>query len=112
MIHNEPDPTTTSFDVSTRASQTENAANPNRRPSTSSAISRSAIRWRFAASGGYERLAGFTDAVSVALLGSGAQPSLADPGNPLTSPPVFTEHRGIDWSEHVVCARGAALETH
>jgi iron complex outermembrane recepter protein len=107
MIHNEPDPTSTSFDVSTRASKTENAANPNEGvdfignlPITDTMALR--------ASGGYERLAGFTDAVSVAVLGPGAQPVLADPGNPLTSPPVFTEHRGIDWS-NTWYARAALL---
>ncbi len=60
------------------------------------------------ASGGYEKLAGFTDALSVAVLGPNAQPVLADPGNPLTSPPVFTEKRGIDRSE-TWYVRGALL---
>jgi hypothetical protein len=62
----------------------------------------------FRASGGYERLAGFTDAISVAVLGPNAQPVLANPADPLTSPPVFGEHRGVDWSD-TWYARGALL---
>ena len=107
MIHNEPDPTSTSFDVSTRASKTENAANPNEAVDFIGNLPISDTM-AFRASGGYERLAGFTDALSVAVLGPGAQPVLADPSNPLTSPPVFTEHRGIDWS-NTWYARAALL---
>jgi iron complex outermembrane receptor protein len=107
MIHNEPDPTSTEFDVSTRASHTENAANPSEAVDFIGNLPISetmAIR----ASGGYEKLAGFTDALSVAVLGPNAQPVLADPGNPLTSPPVFAEKPGIDGSE-TWYARGALL---
>ena len=111
IIHNEPDPTTTEFDVSTRASHTENAANPNEAIDFVGNLPISdtmALR----GSGGYERLAGFNDAVSVAVLGPDAQPVLAEPGDPVHSGLVFTEHRGVDWSEHLVRSYSAALETH
>jgi iron complex outermembrane receptor protein len=107
MIHNEPDPTSTSFDVSMRASKTENAANPNEAVDFIGNLPISDTM-AFRASGGYERLEGFTDALSVAVLGPNAQPVLADPSNPLTSPPVFTEHRGIDWA-NTWYARAALL---
>src|ERR1700728_1919178 len=107
MIHNEPDPTSTEFDVSTRASHTENAANPSEAIDFIGNLPISDTM-AFRGSGGYEKLAGFTDALSVAVLGPNAQPVLADPGNPLTSPPVFAEKRGIDSSE-TWYARGALL---
>jgi outer membrane receptor protein involved in Fe transport len=97
MIHNKPDLTETEFDVNTRASETAHAANPSEAfdvianlPVTDTIA--------FRASGGYERLSGFTDALSVAVLNSVAQPVLADPADPVHSPPVFTERRGIDGS--------------
>jgi iron complex outermembrane receptor protein len=97
MIHNEPDQTTTEFDVSTRLSHTQNAANPNEAIDFVGNLPISDTM-AFRASGGYERLAGFTNAISVAVLGPNAQPVLADPGDPLNSGLVFAEHRGIDWS--------------
>jgi iron complex outermembrane recepter protein len=107
MIHNEPDPTSTEFQVSTQASHSANAANPNEAIDLIGNLPISDTM-AFRASGGYTRLAGFTDALSVAVLGPGAQPVLADPSNPLTSPPVFTEHRGIDWG-NTWYARAALL---
>jgi iron complex outermembrane recepter protein len=107
IIHNEPDPTTTEFDVTTRASHTANAANPNEAVDVIGNLPIS-DNMAFRASGGYERLAGFTDALSVAVLGPNAQPVLANPADPLTSPPVFGEHRGVDWSD-TWYARGALL---
>ena len=107
MIHNEPDPNSTEFDVSTRASHTENAANPSEAIDFIGNVPISETM-AFRGSGGYEKLAGFTDALSVAVLGPNAQPVLADPRNPLTSPPVFTQKRGIDGSE-TWYARGALL---
>jgi iron complex outermembrane recepter protein len=97
IIHNEPDPTTTEFDVSTHASHTQNAANPNE---ALEFVGNLPIgdTMAFRASGGYERLAGFTDAISVASLGPNAQPILADPNDPRDSGLVFNEHRGVDWS--------------
>lgn len=107
IIHNEPDLTTTEFDLSTRTSHTANAANPSEAVDF---IGNLPINdtLAFRASVGYEKLAGFTDALSVAVLGPNAQPVLADPANPLTSPPVFAEQRGIDWSD-TWYARGALL---
>jgi outer membrane receptor protein involved in Fe transport len=107
MIHNEPDPTSTEFDVSTRASHTENAANPSEAIDFIGNLPISDTM-AFRGSGGYEKLAGFTDALSVAVLGPNAQPVLANPSNPLTSPPEFTEQRGVDRSE-TWYARGALL---
>jgi outer membrane receptor protein involved in Fe transport len=107
IIHNEPDLATTEFDVSTRASHTANAANPSEAVDFIGNLPLSDTL-AFRASGGDEKLAGFTDALSVAVLGPNAQPVLADPSNPLTSPPVFTEKRGIDRSE-TWYARGALL---
>ena len=107
LIHNEPDPTTTEFDVSTRASHTANAANPSEAVDFIGNLPISdtmALR----GSGGYEKLAGFTNALSVAKLGPGAQPILADPANPVGSPLVFGEHEGVDHSE-TWYARGALL---
>jgi outer membrane receptor protein involved in Fe transport len=50
------------------------------------------------ASAGYERLAGFTNAPSIADVTAKAQPVLADPGDPLHSGLAFTQQRGVDWS--------------
>jgi iron complex outermembrane recepter protein len=107
IIHNEPDPTTTEFDVTTRASHTANASNPSEAIDLIGNLPISDTM-AFRASGGYEKLAGFTDAVSVALLGPNSQPVLANPADSLTSPLVFGEQRGIDWSD-TWYARGALL---
>jgi iron complex outermembrane receptor protein len=107
IIHNEPDPTTTEFDVTTRGSHTANAVNPTEAVDFIANLPISETL-AFRASGGYEKLAGFTDALSVAVLGPNAQPVLADPADPLTSPPVFAERRGVDWS-NTWYTRGALL---
>ncbi len=107
IIHNEPALATTEFDISTRASHTANAANPSEAVDFIANLPLGDTM-AFRASGGYEKLAGFTDALSVAVLGPNAQPVLADPGNPLTSPPVFTEKRGVDESD-TWYVRGALL---
>jgi outer membrane receptor protein involved in Fe transport len=107
LIHNEPDPTSTEFDVSTRGSHTANAANPSE---AADFIANIPISETFAvrASGGYERLAGFTNALSVAEVTSNAQPVLATPSDPLHSGLVFAPKRDIDWS-NTWYARVAAL---
>jgi iron complex outermembrane recepter protein len=107
LIHNEPDPTTTEFDVTTRGSHTANAANPSE---SLDAIANLPISdtMAFRASAGYERLAGFTDALSVAVLGANSQPVLANPADPLHSPPVFAGQEGVDWS-NTWYARAAVL---
>jgi iron complex outermembrane receptor protein len=97
LIHNEPDLTGTEFDVSTRASHTANAGNPSEAVDVIGNLPLSdtvAIR----ASAGYERLAGFTDAPTVAELTANAQPVLANPSDPLHSGLAFTQQRGVDWS--------------
>jgi iron complex outermembrane recepter protein len=107
LIHNEPDPSTTEFDVTTRGSHTANAANPSE---SLDAIVNLPISdtMAFRASAGYERLAGFTDALSVAVLGANSQPVLANPADPLHSPPVFAGQEGVDWS-NTWYARAAVL---
>ena len=107
MIHNEPDPTSTEFEVSTRVSHTQNAANPSEGIDFIGNLPISDTL-AFRGSGGYERLAGFTNALSVAVLGPNAQPVLADPGDPVHSGLVFTEHRNVDWA-NTWYARGALL---
>ena len=98
MIHNEPDPTTTEFDVSARTSHTGNAANPSAGIDFIGNLPISDTV-AFRASGGYERLAGFTNAISVAVLDQNAQPVPADPTDPVHSGLLFTEHRDVDWSD-------------
>jgi iron complex outermembrane recepter protein len=107
LIHNEPDPTTTEFDVTTQGSHTANAANPSE---SIDAIVNLPINetMAFRGSAGYEKLAGFTDALSVAVLNSNSQPVLANPSDPLHSPLTFTEQRGVDWS-NTWYARAAVL---
>jgi outer membrane receptor protein involved in Fe transport len=97
LIHNEPDLTTTEFDVTTRGSHTANAANPSEAVDFIGNLPLSdtvAVR----ASAGYEKLAGFTNALSVAEITANAQPVLADPSDPLHSGLTFMQQRGIDWS--------------
>ncbi len=110
MIHNEPDPTATEFDVSTSASHTANAANPSESIDLIGNLPISETM-AFRASGGYERLAGFTDALSVAVLGPNAQPVLADPANPADEPGAVHRKARRRLLEDLVCARGVALET-
>jgi len=98
LIHNEPDPTSSEFDVSVRGSHTENAQHGNEAVDFIGNLPIS-DNMAFRASGGYEKLAGFTDALSVAELGPGAQPILADPGDPVHSAPLFEEQRGVDYSD-------------
>ena len=107
IIHNEPALETTEFDVSTRASHTANAANPSEAVDLIGNLPLGETL-AFRASGGYEKLAGFTDALSVAVLGPNAQPVLANPADPLTSGLVFAPQRGVDRSE-TWYARGALL---
>jgi len=47
---------------------------------------------------GYEKLAGFTNALAVAEITANAQPVLADPSDPLHSGLTFMQQRGDDWS--------------
>ncbi|MGD0493666.1 MAG: TonB-dependent receptor [Steroidobacteraceae bacterium] len=97
MIHNEPDLTTTEFDVTTRGSHTENAVNPSESLDFIGNLPLSdtvAVR----VSGGYEKLAGFTNALSVAEITANAQPVLADPSDPLHSGLTFMQQQGVDWS--------------
>jgi outer membrane receptor protein involved in Fe transport len=97
LIHNEPDLSTTELDVSTRASHTQNAANPSEAVDLIGNLPLGdtvAVR----ASAGYEKLAGFTNALAVAEITANAQPVLADPSDPLHSGLTFMQQRGVDWS--------------
>ena len=97
MIHNEPDLTSTEFDVTTRGSHTQNATNPSESADFIGNLPLSdtvALR----VSGGYEKLAGFTNALSVAEITANAQPVLADPSDPLHSGLTFMQQQGVDWS--------------
>ncbi|MGH7594186.1 MAG: TonB-dependent receptor plug domain-containing protein, partial [Gemmatimonadales bacterium] len=107
IIHNKPDLESREFDLTTRASQTANAANPSEAFDAVVNLPLSDTI-AFRASGGYEKLAGFTDALSVAVLNGNGQPVLADPQDPVHSPAVFTKKRGIDGSA-TWYVRGAAL---
>ncbi|MBS0393631.1 MAG: TonB-dependent receptor [Proteobacteria bacterium] len=95
LIHAKPDPTTTLVEVTARGAKTANAADPD---SAVDAIVNIPLGPALAlrASAGYEKLAGFTDAASLAVLDSNRQPVLANPADPLNSPPLFTSARGVD----------------
>jgi iron complex outermembrane receptor protein len=96
-IHNKPDLTDTTFEVTTQASATANAANPSE--SVDAVVNLPlADTVALRGSAGYEKLAGFTDALSLAVLGPNNQPVLANPADPVGSPPVFTRRRGVDES--------------
>ena len=107
LIHNEPDTTKTEFEVSTGTAHTANSPNLS---GSLDAIANLPISdtVAFRASFGFEKLGGFTDAQSVAVLTSGAQPVLANPSDPLTSGLVFASKHGVDWST-TWYARGALL---
>ena len=107
LIHNKPDPTATEITLSTRASETANAANPS---AAFDAVVNLPITetLAFRGSGGYEKFSGFTDAASLAVVDSHQQPVLVNPGDPVNSPQAFTRRRGID-SASTGYARGALL---
>jgi outer membrane receptor protein involved in Fe transport len=107
LIHNEPYLTGSEFNVSTRVSHTANAGSPSEALDLIGNLPLSDTV-AFRASAGYERLAGFTNALSVAELTGNAQPVLADPSDPLHSGLAFTQQRGVDWSD-TWYARGSLL---
>ncbi len=106
-IHNKPDPSKTEFEMTAQTSGTANAENASE--SFDAVVNLPiAETLAFRGSGGYEKLSGFTNALSVAVLGANQQPVLADPGDPVHSPPVFAEKKGIDGSA-TWYVRGALL---
>jgi iron complex outermembrane recepter protein len=107
VIHNKPELNETEFDVTTQSSGTANAENPSE---SFDAIANLPVAETiaFRGSAGYEKLSGFTNALSVAVLGPNQQPVLANPSDPVTSPPVFTERKAIDDSS-TWYVRGALL---
>jgi len=95
LIHNEPDTTQTEFQVSANLSDTCHTHAPSGSVDTvfNLPISETiALR----GSAGWEGLAGFTDALSVARLDAAQQPILANPGSPLTSGLTFERQNGVD----------------
>ena len=107
LIHNAPDTTATEVELATTASGTANAANPS---ASFDMVLNVPVNEAFAVRGsaGYEKLSGFTNALSVARIAADNQPLLADPADPLHSGLLFSEQRGIDSSE-TWYARLAAL---
>jgi iron complex outermembrane recepter protein len=94
-IHNKPDLTGASLEATTQVSGTANSANPSESIDTVLNLPLAdsvALR----GSAGYEKLAGFTNALSLAVLGPSDQPVLANVADPVNSPPVFTQRRGVD----------------
>lgn len=107
VIHNQPDPSATQLDLTVSSSGTAHADGPSESVDAIFNVPLAETA-AFRGSAGYERLSGFTDALSVAVLNSQNQPVLADPAAPLTSLPLFTQQHGID-SSYTWYARGAAL---
>lgn len=107
LIHNPPDTNATEAELKTTASGTQNAANPSE---SFDGILNVPLSDAFAvrASAGFEKLSGFTNALSVARVTANDQPILADSADPLHSGLLFTEQKGIDSSE-MWYARIAAL---
>ncbi len=107
FIHNPPDTTATEVELTTRTSDTANADEPSAGFDAIVNIPAN-DRLAFRGSAGYEKLSGFTDALSVAALNAQSQPVLANPADPLHSSPAFTEQKGID-SSSTYYMRGAGL---
>ncbi len=107
IIHNQPDPTKFSADVSADASDTSHAANGSYTLNGLVNIPLSdtaAVRM----SAGYKTISGFINADNAVVFAGNAQPVLADPGNPLTSNFKTESLRDID-SATSMYARAALL---
>jgi outer membrane receptor protein involved in Fe transport len=95
LIHNQPDTTRSTFEVSVDGSQTYHATGPSGSIDTIFNVPFSdsvALR----GSAGWSGYSGFTDAISLINLDSAQQPILANPSDPLTSGPTFKRKNGID----------------
>ena len=107
VIHNQPDLNSTQFQVNVRSSGTYNAREPSE--SFDGIINVPiADALAFRGSAGYEKLSGFIDALSLVRLDGRNTPVLANPADPLNSPPEFIERKAID-SSYTWYARGSFL---
>jgi outer membrane receptor protein involved in Fe transport len=95
LIHNQPDPTQTEFQMIVDGSKTQHAAHPSGSVDTIFNIPFSdAMALR--GSVGWEGRSGYTDALSLVSLDRSQQPILADPNSPLTSGLAFHRENGVD----------------
>ncbi len=95
LIHNQPDPTQTEFQVSVDGSKTQHAAHPSGSVDTIFNIPISdAMALR--GSAGWLGQSGYTNALSLVALDHSQQPILADPSSPLTSGLTYQRQNGVD----------------
>ena len=95
VIHNAPDPSKFSADISADGSTTDHAAHGSYALNGLLNIP----LWEDAAlriNGGYKETAGFINATNAVVFGPGYQPVLTDPANPLTSPFQTQTLEGVD----------------
>lgn len=95
LIHNQPDPTKTEFQVTVDGSQTQHAAHPSGSVDTIFNIPISDVM-AVRGSAGWLGQSGYTDALSLVRLDSSQQPILADPSSPLTSGLTYQRQNGVD----------------
>lgn len=95
ILHNAPDLKAFSAEVSTQVSKTEHA--DGRSYGANGVLNIPlADSLAFRLSAGYEKSAGFIDALNEVEFGPNEQPILADPANPLTSGLAYRSARGIN----------------
>jgi iron complex outermembrane recepter protein len=98
LIHNQPDPTQTEFQVTFDGSKTQHSKNPSGSVDVIFNIPLSDVA-ALRGSAGWLGQSGYTDATRLATMsGSGLneQPVLADPANPLTSGLTYHRQNGVD----------------
>ena len=95
LIHNQPDTTSTEFDVTVDASKTEYSGSPS---GSIDAIFNIPISDVIAVRGsvGWEGQSGFTDARALVALDGAGQPVLADPGDPVNSGLTYKRKNDIN----------------
>lgn len=107
VIHNAPDPAAFTADASTGLSWTEHAHDPSfETRGTLNLPLGETLAFRLSA--GYQKTAGFIDALNAVEFGPNMQPLLADPAHPLTSGMLYQHIRGVD-SAHSSNVRAALL---
>jgi len=95
LIHNQPDPTQTDFQITLDGSKTQHSAHPSGSVDTVFNIPISNVM-AVRGSAGWLGQSGYTDAVSLVRLDSAQQPILADPSSPLTSGLTYQRQKGVD----------------
>ena len=95
ILHNAPDFKAFSAEVSTEASKTDHGDGPSYGANGILNIPVS-DNIAFRLSAGYEKMAGFIDAINQVVFGPNAQPVLADPAHPLTSGLSYQTAQGIN----------------